>query len=58
MLGAGDHVPVTPFVEVVGNVNGAPIQIAGTCVNTGATVPTWIVMVVVVPHCPASGVNV
>ena len=35
LLIAGDHVPVIPFVEVVGNVNVPPLQIAATCVNVG-----------------------
>ena len=33
---AGDHVPVTPFVEVVGKAaTVAPAQIGATCVNVG-----------------------
>jgi hypothetical protein len=34
---AGDHVPATPFNEVVGKVNVPPEQIAETCVNVGTT---------------------
>jgi len=33
---AGDHVPITPFVDVVGKAaNVAPAQIGATCVNVG-----------------------
>ena len=36
MSKAGDHVPVIPLVEVVGNADKlAPEQIAATCVNVG-----------------------
>ena len=33
----GDQVPVIPLVDVAGNVNVPPLQIAGICVNTGVT---------------------
>jgi len=56
---AGLHVPVIPFVEVVGNVNDAPWQIAATCENSGATLLfTVTVIVAVVAHWPAFGVKV
>jgi hypothetical protein len=56
---AGDHVPATPFNEVVGKVNVPPEQIAETCVNVGVVVGlTVIVIVAVLAHCPAVGVNV
>jgi len=57
---AGDQVPVTPLVEVVGNaVNVAPEQIGATALKVGVTFGlTVIVNVVVVAHCPAVGVNV
>ena len=32
---AGDHVPVIPFVEVVGKVNDPPEQIGATWVKVG-----------------------
>jgi len=57
---AGDHVPVIPLLEVVGNgVNVVPEHIGATAVNVGvALVFTVIINVVVVAHCPGSGVNV
>jgi hypothetical protein len=57
---AGAQVPVIPLLEVVGNgTSVAPEQIGATAVNVGVTlVFTVIVKVVVVAHCPASGVNV
>ena len=60
MFNAGDHVPVMPLLEVVGN--GAitlPEQTGGVCVKVGVTVElTVMVIVAVVAHCPAAGVNV
>ena len=49
-----------PLLDVVGSaVSVAPEQIAATGVNTGVTFgSTVIVMVVVVAHKPAVGVNV
>jgi hypothetical protein len=49
---AGDHVPVMPLLEVVGNAdNEPPEQIAATCVKVGVTFGfTVIVIVVVVAH--------
>jgi hypothetical protein len=57
---AGDHVPEMPLFEVVGNgVKVAPEQIGATALNVGVILElTTIVNVVVVAHCPASGVNV
>lgn len=55
----GFHVPVTPFVEVVGNVNDPPVQIAGTCVNIGVTLLfTETVIVAFNAHCPVVGIKV
>ena len=49
---AGDHVPVMPLLEVVGNgVKVAPEQIGPTAVKVGAMLElTTIVRVVVVAH--------
>ena len=60
MFNAGDHVPLIPFNEVVGNAaNVAPEQIAATELKVGITFGlTVIVNVVVVAHCPTPGVNV
>jgi hypothetical protein len=57
---AGAQVPVIPLFEVVGNGDKvAPEQIGATAVNVGVTIGlTVMVIVVVVPHCPADGVNV
>jgi hypothetical protein len=59
---AGNQVPViaVAFVEKVGNgASVAPEQIAATCVNVGITIGfTVIVIVAVVVHTPAVGVNV
>ena len=57
---AGDHVPVILFMDVVGNaVKVPPAHIAATGLNVGVKFGlTVIVNVVVVAHCPASGVNV
>ena len=57
---AGAHVPVIPLLEVVGNGDKvAPEHIGATAVNVGITVGlTVIVIVAVVAHCPADGVNV
>jgi len=56
----GDHVPVIPLLEVVGNgVKVDPEHIGPTAVNVGVTLAlTTIVMVALVAHCPASGVKV
>ena len=60
LFNAGDHVPVIPFNDVVGNaVNVPPEQIGATALNVGVTLLlTVIVNVAVVAHCPAVGVNV
>ena len=57
---AGAQLPVIPLFEVVGNgVKVAPEQIGATAVNVGVTFGlTVIVIVAVVAHCPAVGVNV
>jgi len=57
---AGDHEPVIPLLEVVGNgVKVAPTQIGATAVNVGIVLLfTVMVKEVVVAHCPAVGVNV
>ena len=59
-MSAGDHVPVMPLLEVVGNADRvAPEQIGATALNVGVIFGlTVIVSVVVVAHCPAVGVNV
>jgi hypothetical protein len=56
---AGNQVPETPLLEVVGNaVSVAPEQIGAICVNVGVTFGfTTIVIVAVVPHRPAVGVK-
>ena len=52
LLIAGDHVPVIPLFDVVGNADKlAPEQIELTCVNVGVVFGfTVIVMVAVVAH--------
>ena len=57
---AGDHEPVMPLVDVVGNADKvAPEQIGATAVNVGVMFGlTVIVNVAVVAHCPAVGVKV
>jgi hypothetical protein len=57
---AGDHVPVIPFVDVVGNVGAtSPEQSGATDAKVGVTFGlTVTVNVVVDAHWPASGVNV
>ena len=60
MSKAGDHVPVIPLFEVVGNPDKvAPEQIEFTCVNVGVTFGlTMIVIPAVVAHNPEVGVKV
>lgn len=59
VLTAGLHTPLIPLLEIAGRVNAVPAQLAGICVNVGITALfTVTVMVVVVAHCPAAGVNV
>ena len=57
---AGDHVPVMLLFEVAGSVGAAePAQKEVICVNVGvAGGPTVTVIVAVVAHSPAFGVNV
>ena len=57
---AGDHDPVIPLIEVVGSaVRALPAQIEVTGLNVGIVLcVTFIVMLAVDAHCPASGVNV
>ena len=57
---AGDHVPVIPFVDVVGNVGATePSHIAATAAKVGVTFGVTVtVNVVVAAHWPASGVKV
>ena len=52
MSKAGDHVPVTPLFDVVGNADKvAPEQMELTCVNIGVVFgSTVIVIVPVVAH--------
>lgn len=47
-----------PLVELVGNENDPPEQIAGIWLNVGVALFTLTVMVVVVAHCPLLGVKV
>ena len=60
LFSAGDHVPVTPSTEVVGNgASTSPEQIGATAANVAVTDGlTVIVRVAVVAHCPAFGVKV
>jgi hypothetical protein len=57
---AGAQVPVMPLFEAVGNGDKvAPEQIGPTALNVGVMLEdTTIVKVVVVAHCPGSGVKV
>ncbi len=58
---AGLQVPVMAgeLFELVGSVKLPPLQIGATCVKVGVTGGfTVTVMVAVVAHCPAAGVNV
>lgn len=57
---AGDQVPVTWLLEVVGNVDKlAPAQMGATAVKAGVTIGlTAIVIVVVFAHCPLVGLKV
>ena len=60
LLIAGNQLPVILLLDVVGNAaNVAPEHIGATCVNVGVTFGfTTMVMLAVVAHCPAVGVNV
>jgi hypothetical protein len=57
---AGAHIPLIPFVEVVGKAaKGSPEQIAAIGLNVGVIFGlTVMVRVTVVAHCPALGVKV
>jgi hypothetical protein len=56
----GDQVPITPFVEIIGNVGVvAPLQNGAIGINIGVTVAVMVTgNVAVVAHWPAFGVNV
>jgi len=60
LLSAGDQVPVTPLLDVVGKAdNVPPEQIGATALKVGVTFGvTVMVNVVVVAHCPIVGVKV
>ncbi|MNE93567.1 hypothetical protein D3C80_1914330 [compost metagenome] len=60
LFSAGVHVPLTPLVDVAGKgLKDVPAHTGPIAVNVGATIGfTVMVMVVVVAHCPAVGVNV
>lgn len=57
---AGDQVPAIPLLEVVGKAGiVAPAQTGATWLKVGTVLlPTVMVMVAVVAHCPAVGVKV
>ena len=57
---AGDHVPLMPFVEVVGNgFKTSPLQIGATWLNVGVTLALTVTVIVVeLAHSPAVGVKV
>jgi hypothetical protein len=60
LFNAGDHEPLMPLVEVVGNAAKVPPeQIGTTAVKVGVIFGfTVIIKVVVVAHCPTVGVKV
>lgn len=60
LFNAGLQLPVTPLSEVVGKGDNAePTHTGGTCVNIGTILGVTVtVMLAVVAHCPAVGVNV
>ena len=60
LFSAGDHEPLMPFSDVVGNAaKAAPEQIAATGLKVGVTSGlTVMVNVAVVAHSPAVGVKV
>ena len=62
LFNAGDHVPIIKGIfvdEIVNMGNIPPEQIGATGLNVGVILGlTVIVNVVVVAHCPASGVKV
>lgn len=57
---AGDHVPLIPFREVVGNAGGVEFWHSGPItLNVGPTCDVTTTFIVAdVPHCPVAGVNV
>jgi hypothetical protein len=57
---AGFHIPVIPFVDVVGSAGAmAPVHIGFTAAKVGVILELTItVNVVVAAHCPAEGVKV
>lgn len=60
LLSAGLQVPLIPLLDVVGSeVIVAPEHTGATWLKVGTVLlPTLMVMVAVVAHCPAVGVNV
>ena len=59
LFGAGLHVPVIPSFEVVGSVKAVPLQTGPTGSKVGVVCGVIVtVIVVVVAHWPAAGVNV
>ena len=60
LTGDGDHVPVTPLLDVVGSTGAAdPLHIGAGVVNVGTVCGVTVtVNVAVVAHNPAVGVNV
>jgi hypothetical protein len=60
LFNAGDHVPVIPFVDVMGSgAKVAPEQMGGTALKIGVALAlTVIVNVDVVAHWPTAGVKV
>ena len=60
LLIAGFHVPVMPFVDVVGNAGIlAPLQNGPTELKLGVTLGVMVIVnCAVVAHCPALGVKV
>jgi hypothetical protein len=57
---AGDHVPEYPSMEVAGKLGAEAVVQSGPIAENVAVVGAEIVMLIVVllAHCPASGVNV
>jgi len=59
---AGDHVPVIPFNDVVGNIGAVvPMQKGDIGLNVGVTKGATVIVIgigVIVPHCPVLGVKV
>ena len=60
LIVAGAHVPVTPFVDVVGSGGAVLFWHNGPiCVNVAVTLlVTTIFMVAAAAHCPTAGVKV